>query len=378
MASPAPLDLRRPSLQHPARALADVLRRKAPALIWRALHPLQRASFDEGGAPALLRRAEVRTDDGWTLPVFALPARPGGSHEPVLLLHTLGLGPDSFRYGRAGTLASELTARGLQVYTACVRGDREAVPPTARAPVRFDDMAVHDLPALVEAVLLHARAERCHVVGHGFGGQLALGWVARCGDERLASLAVLSSPVRFPGALPGGGWAVPGWVPSHLPCPTRRLAALAAPWLDPDAEAQRRSTWRGPRLRGVLSHAAEDVPAGLLRQLLTWYREGALVDEEGVLDYGLALGGARAPLWVAVAPGDTWCPPEAVRPLAELWGGDEVVMHGCPDDFGHLDLVLHPDAVEHLFTPLAAWLSGHGARVWAGAGEVGLGARAGP
>lgn len=366
MPAQAPLDRRRPSLQHPARALADVLRRHAPSLLWRALHPLQRSSFAEGAPLPPAERADVCTVDGWQLPVFALPMRPGASGEPVLLLHTLGLGPDAFRYGREGTLAAELIAGGFRVYTACVRGDRESVPAAPRAPVRFDEMATYDLPALVSAVLDHARASRCHVVGHGFGGQLALGWVARCGDAPLASLAVLSSPVRFAGgqAALGPSWQVSRLLPSHLRAPTRRLARLAAPWLNPGGEQGSRGADPGPRLRGALCEATEDIPAGLVRQLLTWYREGALVDGEGVLDYGVALRAARAPLWVGVAPDDTWCPPDAVLPLLGLWGEAPVEVHECPAGFGHLDLLLHPDARAQVFAPLVGWLARQRARAW--------------
>ena len=86
-----------------------------------------------------------------------------------------------------------------------MRGDRESKPPCPRAPVSFDDIVALDLPAVVDAVLGRSGAARVHLVGHGFGGQLALGWMAREGDAQVASLTTLSAPVRFGGLHEGRG-----------------------------------------------------------------------------------------------------------------------------------------------------------------------------
>ncbi len=106
---------------------------------------------------------------------------------------------------------------------------------------------------------------------------------------------------------------------------------------------------------------------GMLGQLATWMVEGALVDRDGTLDYSMALRSARVPLWLGVGAGDTWCPPEAVLPLRELWGGDEIELGWFPDDHGHLDVVVHPDAPRTIVRPLVQWSERLRDRAW---GEV--------
>lgn len=329
------------------------------------MHPLEREVFQECGAPSPATRVEYRTEDGWTAPIFVEPACPGGSGEPVVLLHTLGLGPDAFRYGRRARWVDPWTRAGFRVYMPTWRGDREAVPPAAGQAPCFDAAVSFDMPAMIEAVLADSGARRCLVVGHGIGGQLALGHIARCGDEQVFGVAVLSAPVQFerPSSTVTRGMAMAGRLAGAARAPARKLARAAAALTDPTGDA------RGPRLRGALLHAVEDVPVGLLHDLASWLREGALVDRSGVLDYTAALRAARAPLWVTAGAGDTWCPPEHVLPVRGLWGGRSVTTGWMPDDHGHIDAVVHPAAARQIVEPIVRWASAFRQRAWGAAPE---------
>jgi predicted alpha/beta hydrolase family esterase len=61
--------------------------------------------------------------------------------------------------------------------------------------------------------------------------------------------------------------------------------------------------------------------------------------------------------------GDRWCPPDRVRPLAEVWGGtvSEVAVDG---HLGHLELLLHPEADKRVFRPVSEWLAGVRGGCW--------------
>lgn len=353
MAGSSVPDRLRPPLQHPARALADHLRDHAPDLVWRALHPTRREPF-RGEAPAAVERLRWTTPDGWTGSIRYVPPRPGGSGEPVVLLHTLGLGPDCFRIGGARSFVGQLTAAGLGCYLPSLRGDREAEGPGA---VDLDGVAEHDLPSILDAVAEHAGCRRVLVVGHGMGGLALVTSVARRGDERLAAAVALSVPVRFV-ALERAvrlGLAVASSV--GVDVPMRAVARVAAVLGDPDGAV------RGAGLRTALLEATEDIPVGLLNTLERWCAAGALVDASGTREYATALRQARAPLLVATAAGDTWAPPERAQPLASLWGGPADLLE-LPADLGHLDLLLHPDAAEHVVTPVAAWIARHRTSAW--------------
>lgn len=331
------------------------------------MHPASRQRYTHG-APEPLRRTYVETKDGWRLPLFHVAPVAGGAGEPVLLLHTLGIGPDAFRYGPEGNLVKRLTEAGFSVYLGSYRGDHEAVAPPSAEACCFDDVVDFDMEAMVDAVLEHSGYAKVFLLGHGLGGQAALGWIGRFGDGRVAATAVLSAPVAFDTA------------PKAVQRILRTSTALPAAWrwktdivgkiaaafveLDHERGLSKADASLGSRLRGVLTYATEDIPVGMLQQMQTWFRAGALVGHHGLHDYGVALGQASTDLWVGVGVGDTWAPPEWSLPVRALWGGKEVTTQWYPDSFGHLDVVLHPDADAQLFAPLRDWLVDRRRKAW--------------
>jgi hypothetical protein len=122
---------------------------------------------------------------------------------------------------------------------------------------------------------------------------------------------------------------------------------------------------RGAATRSVLMHAAEDVPLGVLDAMIAWCEAGALVDASGSRDYGVALSGCRAPLWLATGLGDASCPPERATPLSDLWGG-QVTAVRWDGQRNHLEAILPidaRDAVDHT-QALVRWLDTHRGAAW--------------
>ncbi len=248
-------DIRRPPLTAPVARLAERLVRHAPELVWRSLHPLEREVFSEGARRPPVRRLDYRSEDGWRGSIQVESERPGTSAAPVLLLHTLGLGAEAFRYGRGTRWVDPWLSAGYRAYLPSWRGDRGTVGPVGVGAC-FDDLVRSDLPAILEAVLRDSGAQRVLMVGHGIGGQAALGYVARWGDTALSGLAVLSSPVRFlsPSTAWASGVALAGRLGGAVRCPSGALARAAAALTSP-REASSTDVPRGPRLRGCLLHA---------------------------------------------------------------------------------------------------------------------------
>jgi len=329
------------------------------------MHPATRGRFLEA-RPTPLQRLYYEAGDGWRAPLYHLPACPGGSGEPVLLVHGLGIGADAFRYGPT-TLAGALRRAGYAVYVMSHRADAEAIPPTrrARASIDFDEILERDLPAAADRVVCHADMPRLHLVGHALGGQLGLCWAASAPDT-LATVVALAAPMTFDGGVSGArrlSHAL-SLLPARFRLPLRAACRLATPWLDEGALARVTGADDAPgaRMRGVLTHATEDLPLTLLRQVLSWQVEGALTSRDGAFDWSEALVDARVPLLALCGSEDLVCPPDAARHVVACWGdaADFTQVEGL----GHVDLLLSNRAADKVFAPLVAWLEPHRRRAW--------------
>jgi predicted alpha/beta hydrolase len=365
---PTPL---RPGLRPLASAWRDRFAAALPGWVWRGLHPFATEAF--AAAPPPASRWEGEAGDGSPVAVEVVPAVPGAPGEPVLVLHTLGLGPRAYRVGAGlcagvGAGAGEagqpwvaaLRAAGFTPVLAAWRGD----PEVGGAAADLDAVARLDVPALLALVQAHTGARRVPVVGHGLGGLAALAHVALVGDDAVAGLALLGVPVRFDGVSAGVRAALRA--ARLLPAAARLPARSVAPWVAASVPAGAARQ----RLRGALTHGVGDVPVAVLHQAAAWLEQGALVDRAGARDYALGLDTARAPLAVVTAEGDGLAPPAAAVAVRGLWGGPSAEIATLPADWGHLDLVLHDDAVVRVGAPLAAWLDGVRDRVWGADGAV--------
>ena len=355
-------DINRPRLPQPAVNRFKTLRRLVRSATWRALHPATRGRFLEAEEPRLLQRIYYTASDDWQAPVFFVPPSPGGAGEPVLLAHALGVGCDGFRYGVGATLAGRLASAGFAVYLLGHRGDRCALPPSPRAlrEATFDEILDRDLPAAMDAVCAHAGYPRVHMVGHGLGGLLVMVSASQRPDT-LASVVSMGAPLRFEPVrteLRRTARAL-SLLPAHWELPTRALARLAAPLLD-DASAG------GARTRGVLEYASEDIPVGLLRQLMTWQDVGTPTTLDGRVDYVEAMAQADAPLLVFAGTEDSLASPQDALPR---WGHEDVRLDVI-EGLGHLDLLLSVEARRAVFDPLCTWLQQRRRLAWEKDGEL--------
>ncbi|MCB9678859.1 MAG: alpha/beta fold hydrolase [Alphaproteobacteria bacterium] len=343
-------DKPRASLAPPARALAasalDLTRR----LTWRTLHPADRERFLEAPAPKPVSRLPYRTVDGWSAPLFHVPAAPNGAGEPVILAHSLGFGPDAFRYGTGTPLAQALAARGFDVYLLAHRGDREANGPKG-TPMDFDAIVERDVPAAVKAVREHTGFDRVHWVGHGLGGQL--GMVAAARREALASVVALGSPVRFrkPATEVQQAALLMRLLPDGWVIPSATLARLALPAIGTEE-------WFGAapggRVRGALEFAGESVALGLVDQLRDWISEGTLTSRKGVVDYTSTFRDANVPLLVVFATESRLAGRTPTTAALSTWGHRDSLALPVPGR--SMDLVLGANRERDVFGPVSAWM----------------------
>ncbi|PAU76213.1 alpha/beta fold hydrolase [Halomonas salipaludis] len=249
-------------------------------------------------------------------------------------------------HSRSGKgLAPWLARHGYEVFVADQRGRGEAPPQPARG-IALDqtDVIVDEIPAAIEACLALSGAARLHLVAHSWGGVLLASSLARSATlrDRVARQAYF-----------GTKRSVKSWTPQRL--------------LYVDL------IWKGlaPLARGVCGYlparalrwGSDDEYAGSHRQGADWVRPRPWVDRRDGFDYAAALadGGLPPVLHIAGAadralghPADVArfaaeCGPHRQRHL--VLGRDQ----GLSRDYGHLDMLTHPSAMQEVFPTLVEW-----------------------
>lgn len=303
-----------------------------------------------------LRRLPFTAGDGAKASLRIVEPRADGGGEPVLVAHSLGLGPDAYRYGR-DSLVDALVAGGFQVYLLTHRGDPDAwMPVGARAD--FDAILEGCVPAALAAVQEHSGFPRVHWVGHGLGGQLGL--VAAARREALASVVALAAPVRFqqPQTEMRTLSLITRLLPERMALPAHVMARAALP-------AVGQTDWMGEasgaRVRGVMEYASHGVSGGLVDQVSTWVREGTLTSRAGLVDYTATLGRAQVPLLVGYGRSSTVAGEAAVTPALQAWGHPDALAMSV--DGRTADLVFG-GASDRTTAPLLEWLDDRRRLAW--------------
>ncbi len=363
-----PRELPAPRLEAPwaprSRDLGETIARLALATVWSTRHPLE--PFASKPAASTLERYYARAEDGWECPLYRRPPPPGASGEPVILAHGLGTGARSFDFQEERSLASRLHTAGYDVYLFSHRGDRGTAPPPGARGFDFDDIVAQDLPAAISLAQRISGFSRVLWLGHAMGGQLLYAHLARGGEAGIAAAVALCAAVRFP--RPGSQARLAALtarlLPSGWALPTRNVQRALSALADPELWAPVARDLDGPTGRGLLLHAGEDLPVGLVRQVARWFSAGTLCDRGDRLDYLAALRGTRTPLMAVAASGDSICSPAQARPALDGLDPERSRWLCLGESWGHLDPVLGRQADAEVTPALLAWLEQWRRRCW--------------
>lgn len=250
-------------------------------------------------------------------------------------------------HSRSGKgLAPWLARQGFEVFVADQRGRAEAPPRPARG-VDLDqtDVIVDEIPATLRACLEISGAPQLHLVAHSWGGVLAASSLARFPvlRDEVASLAFF-----------GTKRSVRSWTP-------QRLLYIDLIWqgLAPLA----RGLW-GYLPARALRWGSDDEYAGSHRQGAAWVRPGPWIDSRDGFDYAAALktGGLPPTLHIAGAADRALGHPDDVARFAAECGPHQqrhILLGkgmGLSRDYGHLDMLTHPQAMEEVFPLAVAWM----------------------
>lgn len=276
--------------------------------------------------------------------------RPSGkAHAAVLCWHGAIESGRVFHSRSGKGLAPWLAARGFDVWVADQRGRNGALPRPARG-VRLDQLDVirDEIAAALDAALALSARPRLHVITHSWGGVLMAAHLARfpASRARIASQAHFGSKRRI------RSWSV------------QRLLYVELIWKG-----------LGPLFRELwgylparrLGWGSDDEYAGSHRQSVAWVRASAWRDPRDGFDYAAALaqGGLPPTLYLAGAADRTLGHPGDVARFAAECGPHTQEQRllgrvtGLTRDYGHLDMLTHPQAAEEIYPQVEAWLRAH-------------------
>lgn len=313
----------------------------------------------------------VATADGAAVHLVRYPA----AGPPVVMVHGISSNHRTWDLDPEHSLARALQARGYDAWLLDLRGHglatHDAQGRRQRAGWTMDDYGRYDLPAAIDHVRAATGHDRVGYVGHSMGGMVAAIYNALHGDDALAALVVVGSPVDFghPEPLLGlaaGSSPVATTFSPTLATPVMARAAALAPRLpllvDPllfasdnvDEDTRKRM------YRSIVSPMSR----GELQQLRGMMAGGGFTSADGTVDYAQALAGLRTPLLVIAGRGDHIAPVDRVTPWIELSGSTEESLfiasraNGLSHDYGHLDLAMGEAAPREIHPRIVEWMQG--------------------
>ncbi|NJK89018.1 MAG: hypothetical protein HC923_06160 [Myxococcales bacterium] len=120
-----------------------------------------------------------------------------------------------------------------------------------------------------------------------------------------------------------------------------------------------------PMLKHLLASLAEDVPAGIVRQIRDWSKARQVFTTEGE---PVSWADVRVPLLAIAGSLDWLAGPDDVRALTDGVSSPDCTLEvlgraqGLPWDFGHGGLLLSDPAPDHVFPRILRWLEARAER----------------
>jgi predicted alpha/beta hydrolase len=303
-----------------------------------------RRAGDDGVAEAI----EVHTSDGEVLrAIVREPARGERPQGVVVLAHAMFGRKSEWDKGKRGDgqggLARFLNARGWRTIAFDFRGHGESGKGAAKGGRwTYEDLALRDLPAVVEGARARARGRKVVVVGHSLGGHVAA-----------AAQAARAMEVDAIGLLASNVWLA-SIEPSYP-----RLVAKRALTRAMDAVCRRRGYFPA---RGLLL-GSDDEAADYIAALSRVVERGFWGTEDGRIDYWDQLRHVAVPLFALGSDGDPLnAHPECVARFALRARGEVTIDRirasddgGSPP--GHMEIVTTERSVS-AWGRLEAWMRG--------------------
>ena len=318
------------------------------------------------GAQTLL----VPTADGATVQLHRHP------HDgpPVLLVHGLGSRGRFWDLSASQSMAVALNDAGFDAWVVDLRGHGgnrdDADGGRLKVGWTLDDYARYDLPATIDHVRAATGYERVGYIGHSMGGMVAAAYHAWHGDDALAALIIVASPVDFTHSDPAQEFSARA-LRLGAALPSIRTDAVAAHLpghgnlpFDADALLFQRDNVGADTLALMLEDGTSPVTRGEMQQFADVLHTGRFGSRDGAHDYLAELDSLTTPLMVLAGRADGVAPPDRVYPFYAQAGSAEKRWvlagreNGFAADYSHLDLCAGLNAPHEIHPLLVGFLQG--------------------
>ncbi|KAK6921224.1 hypothetical protein RJ641_014902 [Dillenia turbinata] len=223
----------------------------------------------------------------------------------------------------------------------------------------FDHYLEEDLPAVMEYIrtISNPKDGKLLGIGHSMGGILLYAMLSRHGfkgtNSGLVSVADPAQALNVP--------VVPLGLLLAAAYPLASRPPYVLSWLNPQISAQ---DMMHPELfEKLLLNNFCTVPAKVILQLTTAFREGGLCNRRGTFFYKDHLSKSTVPVLALAGDQDLICPPEAVYETVKVIPKDLVTykVFGDPGGphYAHYDLVGCRLAAEHIYPCIIDFLGHH-------------------
>ncbi|PRQ40283.1 putative serine aminopeptidase, S33, alpha/Beta hydrolase [Rosa chinensis] len=245
----------------------------------------------------------------------------------------------------------------------------------------FDHYLEEDIPAVMEYILVESKPKdgKLLAIGHSMGGILLYAMLSRCGSEgrtcNLAAVVTLASSLDYTSSKSTLKLLIPLADPAqalNVPVvPLGTLLAAAYPlssrppyvlsWLNDLISAQ--GMMHPELLKKLVLNNFCTIPAKLLLQLTTAFKEGGLRDRSGTYLFKDHIHKSNVPILALAGDKDLICPPEAVEETVKVIPEHLVTYKVFGESGGahyaHYDLVGGRMAAEQVYPCIIEFLSQH-------------------
>ncbi|VAH62990.1 unnamed protein product [Triticum turgidum subsp. durum] len=242
----------------------------------------------------------------------------------------------------------------------------------------FDHYLEEDVPAAIDYIKQQSvpKDGKLLAIGHSMGGILLYAMVSKCGaDPELAAIVTLASSVDYttsnsslklfvPLADPAEMLRVPA-VPLGTLLSTTYPISSRAPYILSLLRSQisAKDMMDPELLSKLILNNFCTVPAKVLLQLATSFRDGGLRNRAGTFFFKEHLGKIKVPVLALAGDEDLICPPEAVYETVKVIPQHLVTykVFGKPEGphYAHYDLVGGRKAVHEVYPCIIEFLSQH-------------------
>jgi predicted alpha/beta hydrolase len=268
---------------------------------------------------------------------------------PVFMVHGSIENGGIFYSASGKGLAPWLASRGFDVFVADLRGRGKSKPRVdASATWGLREILEQDFPAMLQEIVKLRGAVPQHWVGHSWGGVLALAFLGRWqAPAPVASLSFFGTKRRI------GTWNM------------RKMLMVDGAWSSMGEALTRLYGYLPAQKWGM---GSDDESARSYRETHRWVVEKQWLDPEDGFDYGKALKQQALPPALYLTGADDKVLGNAIdvhRLMLETGVDQENQLivagkaAGFKHNYGHVNLLTHPDAPEDVFPQLEDWLRQH-------------------